>query len=123
MNSPEQVFKTNMDGCDMVDVEGVEGVDVVLGRPAAVLKNDVLEEDLQCSSEDEFDEVPFGVEDAFEATELKPLMPVEVSPDELLGDDGSQQVAEAMIQLGNAGSYVEPPSNHAGKYCVLPFFR
>ncbi|XP_058793259.1 transcription initiation factor TFIID subunit 1-like [Phymastichus coffea] len=110
--SPEEVLKTNMDISDIVDIEGVE-VDVGLDRPAAVQKSDVLEEDLQCSSEDEFDEVPFGVDDAFEATELKPLMPVEVSADELLADDGSQQVAEAMIQLGNAGSYVEPPSNHA----------
>lgn len=71
---------------------------------------------MQFSSEDdhEFEEVPssnagryeFCVDDAFESTDLKPLVPVEVRPDELPADDDSQQVAEAMIQLGNAGSYL-----------------
>ncbi|XP_058793078.1 transcription initiation factor TFIID subunit 1-like isoform X2 [Phymastichus coffea] len=113
INSPEHVFKSNMDDCDIVDVEGVD-IDVELGKPAAIQKKDVLEEDLQFSSEDEFDEVPFGVDDTFEATELKPLMPIEVAPDELPADDDSQQVAEAMIQLGNAGSYsLEQPLNNA----------
>ena len=61
--------------------------------------------------------MPFNVDDEFEATELKPLVPVEVRPDELPADDDSQQVAEAMIQLGNAGSYLtgEPPLQHHGK--------
>lgn len=122
------MFKTSIDDCDIVDVEGVE-IDVELGRPAAVQKKDVLEEDLQFSSEDEFDEVPFGVDDTFEATELKPLMPVELTPDEFPADDDSQQVAEAMIQLGNAESYsVEPPIHHTGDYhfetliLIIPVF-
>lgn len=80
--------------------------------------------DLQFSSEDdhEFEEVPptnvggyeFCVDDAFESSDLKPLVPVEVRPDELPADDDSQQVAEAMIQLGNAGSYLgeQPVQQH-----------
>lgn len=128
-----------------MDVVG--DVEAELGRPVATKKKDLLEEgtnllsfgfsvhsikdnqiiwynvygfnvlDLQFSSEDEFDEVPFGVDDAFETTELKPLEPVEVRPEELPADDDSQQVAEAMIQLGNAGSYTlgEPPIHPNGK--------
>jgi hypothetical protein len=79
--------------------------------------------DLQFSSEDEFDEVPFSVDDAFESNELKPLIPVEVRPDELPADDDSQQVAEAMIQLGNAGSYLdEPLIQQNGKYDNRPIY-
>lgn len=59
--------------------------------------------DLLCSSEDEFDEVPFGEPnsemDQIELTEMKPA--------EIPADDDSQQVAEAMVQLGNFGIYVE----------------
>ncbi|XP_016841601.1 transcription initiation factor TFIID subunit 1 [Nasonia vitripennis] len=117
-SSPEHPFgKSGMDDYDFVDVEG--DVEAELGRPVAK-KKDVLEEDLQFSSEDEFDEVPFGVDDAFETTELKPLEPVEVRPEELPADDDSQQVAEAMIQLGNAGSYTlgELPIQHHAEESV-----
>ncbi|KAJ8667283.1 hypothetical protein QAD02_008945 [Eretmocerus hayati] len=111
MGSPDNPFGKSVLDYDFVDVEG--DVEAELGRPSALKKKDVLEEDLQFSSEDEFDEVPFGVDDAFEATELKPLVPVEVRPEDLPADDDSQQVAEAMIQLGNATSYtLTAPSMH-----------
>ncbi|XP_023247191.1 transcription initiation factor TFIID subunit 1 [Copidosoma floridanum] len=111
ISSPENAFgKSSMDDYDFVDVEN--DVEAELGKPTAMKKENLLAEDLQFSSEDDdFDEVPY--DDAFEATELKPLVPVEVRPDELPADDDSQQVAEAMIQLGNAGSYLgEQPIMH-----------
>ncbi|XP_014237505.1 transcription initiation factor TFIID subunit 1 [Trichogramma pretiosum] len=100
LSSPEHSFGKPMDTYDFVDVVN----EVELSGPKAT-KKDVLEEDLQFSSEDEFDEVPFGTTDDFDATELKPLQPVQVPVEDLPGDHDSHQVAEAMIQLGNAGSY------------------
>ena len=65
----------------------------------------------------------FCVDDAFESTDLKPLVPVEVRPDELPADDDSQQVAEAMIQLGNAGSYLgDQPVQQHGKYFYYNYY-
>ena len=65
--------------------------------------------DLQFSSEDEFDEVPFGGDDnvqtamgEIELTEMKPL--------ELPAEDDSQQAAEAMVQLSNIAYYDGEPS-------------
>ena len=53
------------------------------------------------------------MDDHFEATELKPLIPVEVKPEDMPADDDSQRVAiQAMIQLGNASSYLNEPPVH-----------
>jgi hypothetical protein len=63
--------------------------------------------DLQFSSEDEFDEVPFGADEHSEQNEMETLELSEVREESVvLADDDSQQAAEAMVQLGNVGFYV-----------------
>lgn len=103
-SSPDNPFgKSNMDDFDFVDVEG--DMDGELGRNIRV-KKDVLEEDLQFSSEDEFDEVPFGADEQSEHTEIEALEVGDIRESgEVLADDDSQQAAEAMVQLGNVGFY------------------
>ncbi|XP_049784763.1 transcription initiation factor TFIID subunit 1 isoform X1 [Schistocerca cancellata] len=85
-SSPDHGFgKSNMDDYDFVDVEGDETDGRAAGRSR---KKDVLEEDLQFSSEEDLDDIP-------------------LSEGEPVPDDDSQQAAEAMVQLGNMGYY--PP--------------
>lgn len=105
-SSPENPFgKSNMDDFDFVDVEGDMEGDV--GRNLHSKKKDVLEEDLQFSSEDEFDEVPFGTDEQSEHAEMETLELNEVrEAGVVLADDDSQQAAEAMVQLGNVGFYM-----------------
>lgn len=66
--------------------------------------------DLQFSSEDEFDEVPFGADEQSENAEMETLELNEVRENTeggvVLADDDSQQAAEAMVQLGNVGFYM-----------------
>lgn len=102
-SSPENPFgKSNMDDFDYVDVEGDE-MDVDRNSK----KKDVLEEDLQFSSEDEFDEVPFVTDEHSGQNEMETLELSEVREEGVvLADDDSQQAAEAMVQLGNVGFYV-----------------
>ncbi|XP_043261805.1 transcription initiation factor TFIID subunit 1 isoform X2 [Colletes gigas] len=98
-SSPENPFgKSNIDDFDFVDVEGdLEGDG---SRSANSKKKDVLEEDLQFSSEDEFDEVPFGTDEQSENAEIDTLELNEVRESGVvLADDDSQQAAEAMVQL------------------------
>lgn len=60
-----------------------------------------LEQDLQFSSEEELDEVPLHeFEDNKQGILISAEMPVEGT-----ADDDSQQVAEAMVQLGTMGYY------------------
>ncbi|KYM76533.1 Transcription initiation factor TFIID subunit 1 [Atta colombica] len=102
-SSPENPFsKSNMDDFDFVDVEGDMETDI----DRNLKKKDVLEEDLQFSSEDEFDEVPFGTDDHSEQNEAETLELSEVREGVVLADDDSQQAAEAMVQLGNVGFYM-----------------
>ncbi|XP_012257174.2 transcription initiation factor TFIID subunit 1 [Athalia rosae] len=104
-SSPDNPFgKSMMDDFDFVDVEG--DMDGELGRSGRAKKKDVLEEDLQFSSEDEFDEVPFGTDEQLEQTEMETLEVNEMrESNEVPADDDSQQAAEAMVQLGNVGFY------------------
>ncbi|XP_066586394.1 transcription initiation factor TFIID subunit 1 isoform X2 [Prorops nasuta] len=114
-SSPENAFgKSNLDDYDFVDVEGDAEADSN-GRNVHSKKKDVLEEDLQFSSEDEFDEVPFGGDEQSQNTEMETLELNEVRENEhendnengvVLADDDSQQAAEAMVQLGNVGFYM-----------------
>lgn len=63
--------------------------------------------DLQFSSEDEFDEVPFGTDEHSEQNETEAVELSEVKEEGVvLADDDSQQAAEAMVQLGNVGFYM-----------------
>jgi len=63
--------------------------------------------DLQFSSEDEFDEVPFVTDEHSGQNEMETLELSEVREEGVvLADDDSQQAAEAMVQLGNVGFYV-----------------
>ncbi|KAM0729480.1 Transcription initiation factor TFIID subunit 1 [Formica fusca] len=103
-SSPENPFgKSNMDDFDFVDVEGDMETDVDRNSK----KKDVLEEDLQFSSEDEFDEVPFVTDEHSGQNEMETLELTEVREEGVvLADDDSQQAAEAMVQLGNVGFYV-----------------
>ncbi|XP_012231076.1 transcription initiation factor TFIID subunit 1 [Linepithema humile] len=102
-SSPENPFgKSNMDDFDFVDVEG--DMEAEVDRTSK--KKDVLEEDLQFSSEDEFDEVPFGTDEQSEQNEMETLELSEVREGVVLADDDSQQAAEAMVQLGNVGFYM-----------------
>ncbi|KYQ50337.1 Transcription initiation factor TFIID subunit 1 [Trachymyrmex zeteki] len=102
-SSPENPFsKSNMDDFDFVDVEG----DMETDMDRNSKKKDVLEEDLQFSSEDEFDEVPFGTDEHSEQNETEALELSEVREGVVLADDDSQQAAEAMVQLGNVGFYM-----------------
>lgn len=67
----------------------------------------MLSLDLQFSSEDEFDEVPFATDGHSEHTEMETLELNEVREEGMvLADDDSQQAAEAMVQLGNVGFYM-----------------
>lgn len=105
-SSPENPFgKSNMDDFYFVDVEGdMEGEG---SRSVNSKKKDVLEEDLQFSSEDEFDEVPFCTDEQSENAEMETLELNEVREGGVvLADDDSQQAAEAMVQLGNVGFYM-----------------
>ncbi|XP_015602536.1 transcription initiation factor TFIID subunit 1 isoform X2 [Cephus cinctus] len=104
-SSPDNPFgKSNMDDFDFVDVEG--DPDGEIGRNTHGKKKDVLEEDLQFSSEDEFDEVPFGGDEQVEQTDMEALEVGEMRESgEVPADDDSQQAAEAMVQLGNVGFY------------------
>ncbi|XP_015517469.2 transcription initiation factor TFIID subunit 1 [Neodiprion pinetum] len=104
-SSPDNPFgKSMMDDFDFVDVEG--DMDGELGRSGRAKKKDVLEEDLQFSSEDEFDEVPFGTDEQSEQTEMEALEVGEMREvGEVPADDDSQQAAEAMVQLSNVGFY------------------
>ncbi|KAK0086570.1 hypothetical protein PV325_002974 [Microctonus aethiopoides] len=109
-NSPDYPFgKSHMDDFDFVDVEGdMEGD--ISGRNAHSKKKDVLEEDLQFSSEDEFDEVPFAPEEHAESADIEALDIGEMRDrNEAAADDDSQQAAEAMVQLGNVGLYLGVP--------------
>lgn len=66
-----------------------------------------LDLDLQFSSEDEFDEVPFCTDEQSENAEMETLELNEVREGGVvLADDDSQQAAEAMVQLGNVGFYM-----------------
>ncbi|KAJ9586080.1 hypothetical protein L9F63_020277 [Diploptera punctata] len=91
-SSPDHMYgKSNLDDFDFVDVEGdmERDMDIEMGRVShRPRKKDVLEEDLQFSSEDEADDLPLS----------------EGDPDPM-PDDDSQQAAEAMVQLGNMGYY------------------
>lgn len=121
-SSPENMFdKSQLDDFNFVDVEGDLEGDVA--GPSK--KKDLLDEDLQCSSEDEFDEVPFISEEPTDHVEMENLdleenrdMKVnyqgldrlgspmsEMRDIEMPADDDSQQAAEAMVQLGNVGFY------------------
>ncbi|XP_033321326.1 TATA-box binding protein associated factor 1 isoform X1 [Megalopta genalis] len=105
-SSPENPFgKSNIEDFDFVDVEGdMEGDG---SRCVNSKKKDVLEEDLQFSSEDEFDEVPFGTDEQSEHAEMDTIELNEVREGGVvLADDDSQQAAEAMVQLGNVGFYM-----------------
>lgn len=107
-NSPDNPFgKSNIDDFDFVDVEG----DIMEGdggaRHSHSKKKDVLEEDLQFSSEDEFDEVPFATEEQHESGDLETLDLANMRErQEVPADDDSQQVAEAMVELSNVAYYV-----------------
>ncbi|XP_063240070.1 transcription initiation factor TFIID subunit 1 isoform X2 [Bacillus rossius redtenbacheri] len=82
-SSPDNPFgKSHLDDYDFVDVEG----DLENDPGSRQIKKDVLEEDLQFSSEEDLEDNPLS----------------EVEP---LPDDDSQQAAEAMVQLGNLGYY------------------
>lgn len=75
--------------------------------------------DLQFSSEDEFDEVPFVTDDHSGQNEMETLELSEVREEGVvLADDDSQQAAEAMVQLAsNVGFYVgEQQLLQQGKY-------
>ncbi|XP_015118344.1 transcription initiation factor TFIID subunit 1 isoform X2 [Diachasma alloeum] len=69
-------------------------------------KKDVLEEDLQFSSEDEFIEVPWTADEQRESGDLGELDLGEMRNCwAVAGDDDSQQAVEAMVQLGNVGLF------------------
>lgn len=74
--------------------------------------------DLQFSSEDEFDEVPFGADEQSKQTEIEALEVGEIREvGEVPADDDSQQAAEAMVQLSNVGFYTgEQQLLQQGKY-------
>ncbi|XP_072748281.1 transcription initiation factor TFIID subunit 1 isoform X2 [Anoplolepis gracilipes] len=104
-SSPENPFgKSNMDDFDFVDVEGDMETDVDRNSK----KKDVLEEDLQFSSEeDEFNEVPFVTDEHSGQNEMETLELSEVRDEGVvLADDDSQQAAEGLVQLGTVGFYV-----------------
>ncbi|XP_063980218.1 transcription initiation factor TFIID subunit 1 [Diachasmimorpha longicaudata] len=106
-NSPDNPFgKSSMDDFDFVDVEGDMETELS-AKNVDAKKKDVLEEDLQFSSEDEFDEVPFTADEQGESGDLEALELGGMRDcGEVAADDDSQQAAEAMVQLGNVGFYV-----------------
>ncbi|XP_033222126.1 transcription initiation factor TFIID subunit 1 isoform X2 [Belonocnema kinseyi] len=121
-SSPENMFgKSSLDEFNFVDVEG----DIDPDGAGPSQKKDVLEEDLQCSSEDDFDEVPFVGDEQIDHSGMENLgldenrdikgnfsgadrteSPMsELRDVEIPADDDSQQAAEAMVQLSNVGFY------------------
>ncbi|PSN40376.1 Transcription initiation factor TFIID subunit 1 [Blattella germanica] len=94
-SSPDHIFgKSHLDDFDFVDVEG--DMESEMARAAQrPRKKDVLEEDLQFSSEDEPDDIPLSEGDP-----------------EPLPDDDSQQAAEAMVQLGNIEESMDVDPNY-----------
>ncbi|CAH0547721.1 unnamed protein product [Brassicogethes aeneus] len=114
-SSPDHMtIKSQMDEYDYVDVEnvGLQGLQGMeehstpvkpRGRKKAKKVDDsnMLEEDLQFSSEEELDEVPLN---EFEDDNKGFLISAEL-PMEGNADDDSQQAAEAMVQLGSMGYY------------------
>nr|CAD7267846.1 unnamed protein product [Timema shepardi] len=85
-SSPEHPFgKSHLEDYDFVDVEGDLEAEMARASNRA-RKKEILEEDLQFSSEEELEEHMLSEGDP---------MP----------DDDSQQAAEAMVQLGNMGYY------------------
>ncbi|XP_025829249.1 transcription initiation factor TFIID subunit 1 [Agrilus planipennis] len=114
-SSPENMFitKSHVEDYDYVDVEGVMTpmmdpsspplkMRKIRGRPKKKTTA-TLEEDLQFSSEEELDEVPLH---EFESEKSGILISADLP--EPGADNDSQQVAEAMVQLGNMGYY--PPN-------------
>ncbi|KAG8039641.1 hypothetical protein G9C98_000370 [Cotesia typhae] len=114
-NSPkpyDPFKKSGVDDFDFVDVEGDVDPGEGTSRGPNIKKKDVLEEDLQFSSEDDFDEVPFTSEEHREQPgdlDSLELGEMRVGPEgpAAAADDDSQQVAEAMVQLGNVRYYVD----------------
>ncbi|KAL3284682.1 hypothetical protein HHI36_018831 [Cryptolaemus montrouzieri] len=112
MSSPDGgsfMMKSSMDEMDYVDVEGEHHMTFTsptTSKPRAKKKmkkeSATLEEDLQFSSEEELDEVPLH---EFEDTKEDLLISAELPLDGNAADDDSQQVAEAMVQLGSMGYY------------------
>lgn len=65
---------------------------------------------MQFSSEDEFSEVPFGMDDQLEEHDISHLELGEMRDEvEMPADNDSQQAAEAMVQLGSVGFYMGEP--------------
>lgn len=121
-SSPDHMssIKSQMDEYDLIDVEG-EGIhsldDNMVPLPPKIMKKNqhkeegdglvhTLEEDLQFSSEEELDEVPLN---EFEEEQKGILISAELAVEGEHADDGSQQAAEAMVQLGTMGYY--PPDD------------
>ncbi|XP_044752850.1 transcription initiation factor TFIID subunit 1 isoform X2 [Coccinella septempunctata] len=111
MSSPEGgsfAIKSSMDEMDYVDVEGEHPSDFASpsskerARKKVKKESATLEEDLQFSSEEELDEVPLH---EFEDSKGDFLIPAELPMDGNGADDDSQQVAEAMVQLGSMAYY------------------
>lgn len=112
-SSPESssFSKIQGDDFDFVDVEGeVAQFDANAGEEKQKGRGKkkagaTLEEDLQFSSEEEFDEVPLSDGEG-EENKMSILVSAVVPPEsETVADDDSQQAAEAMMQLGNIGFY------------------
>ncbi|KAK9885772.1 hypothetical protein WA026_013642 [Henosepilachna vigintioctopunctata] len=112
LSSPEGssfMMKSSMDEMDYVDVEGEHQNEFAAhsqskqkARKKMKKESATLEEDLQFSSEEELDEVPLH---EFEDTKEDLLISAELPLDGNAADDDSQQVAEAMVQLGTMGYY------------------
>lgn len=104
-----------MDEYDLIDVEGdgIQGLEDAITPKLSKYKKKIkkedtdgmghtLEEDLQFSSEEELDEVPLH---EFEDDQKGILISAEIPLEGEHADDGSQQAAEAMVQLGTMGYY------------------
>lgn len=113
--------KLHADDYDFVDVEGeaaaadVAGTSEMKPRGGGRAKKKVgatLEEDLQFSSEEEFDEVPLSDGEG-DDNKMSIIVSAEVPSDAINvgADDDSQQAAEAMMQLGNIGFYQQTEQN------------
>ncbi|XP_045464560.1 transcription initiation factor TFIID subunit 1 isoform X2 [Harmonia axyridis] len=110
MSSPDGgsfMMKSSMDEMDYVDVEGEHPSQFSSPSKDRLTKkvkreSATLEEDLQFSSEEELDEVPLH---EFEDSKGDFLIPAELPLDGNAADDDSQQVAEAMVQLGSMAYY------------------
>ncbi|XP_065160409.1 transcription initiation factor TFIID subunit 1 isoform X2 [Atheta coriaria] len=113
-SSPDRSFQNKTyEELDYVDVEGGMNSGMhddahpfrKIGKSPRTKKRSgevgTLEQDLQFSSEEELDEVPLHeFEDNKQGILISAEMPVEGT-----ADDDSQQVAEAMVQLGTMGYY------------------